>query len=181
MNGYRWAAPVRALFLATAAALALTAVSAGAGAATAQAKCDGANAKVSKLRQKEIRSALRCVVNKERGRNLKPKDQLRRAAQNHTTYMRRKRCLAHQCSGEASTYERIRRTGYFSGASSYSYGEVIAKNRASVSPRDIIRQFMGSPSHRDQLMSGAFEHIGVGASVRSGSGIFTIVLGSRGG
>lgn len=180
MNGYRSGVSTRVLLLALAGALALTALIAGPGAATAQAKCDRANAKVGKLRQKEIRGALRCVVNKERGRNLKPNDQLRRAAQNHTRYMRRKRCLAHQCSGEASTYERIRRTGYFSGASSYAYGEVIAKNRASASPRDIVRQFMGSPSHRQQLMSGAYEHLGVGASVKSGSGIFTIVLGARG-
>ena len=181
MNGYLWRAPLRVTFLALAAAVALTGVTAGTSAAVAEAKCDKANVRTSKLRNREIRSALRCVVNKERGRNLSPQDQLRRAAQNHTGYMRKKRCLSHQCPGEPALYERVRRTGYFNGASRYSYGEVIASNRSRSSPRDIVRMWMGSPSHRDQLMSGGFEHLGVGLDVRNGTGIFTIVLGMRDG
>jgi uncharacterized protein YkwD len=181
VDGYRLGAPARVLFLALVAALALTGISAGTGAAKAHAKCEKANASVGKLRKKEIRGALRCVVNKERGRNLSPKDQLHEAAQNHTGYMRKSRCLSHQCPGEPQLYERVRRTGYFNGASSYAYGEVIAKNRSSASPRDIVRQWMGSSGHRAALMSGGYEHLGVGASVRSGTGIFTIVLGARSG
>lgn len=174
-------APLRAFLIAAVAALAFAIFAAGPGAAVAEAKCSKANAPAKKLRKKEIRAALRCVVNKERGRNLSPKDQLHEAAQDHTGRMRRSGCLSHQCPGEPSLYERIRRTGYFNGASSYSYGEVIARAGAGASPRDIVRLWMGSSSHRATLMNSGFEHLGVGSSVKGGKGIYTIVVGSRSG
>ena len=179
MNTYRRGAARRAVLLAVVSAVALVATAGSP--AVADAACANAKARADQLRNKEIRAALRCIINKQRSPNLQPKDQLREAAQDHTGYMRDASCVSHQCSGEPSLYERIRRTGYFNGASRYSYGEVIATNRDEASPREIVRQWMNSSGHRAQLMSKGFEHLGVGVNVGRRSGLYTIVLGSRSG
>lgn len=174
-----WRAGLRAAFLGVVLAGAL--VVSGTNASVASAACEKANKRADRLSNKTIRKAIRCVVNKERGPNLKPQDQLKKAAQNHTNYMRKSRCMAHECSGEASVYERIRRTGYFNGARSYAYSEVIASARDEASPRDIVRLWMASPSHHAALMSRAYEHLGVGVKVTRRSGVYTIDLGARSG
>lgn len=179
MNLFSWRAGMRAVFLAV--ALAATMAVVGTNASVASAACEKANKRADRLSNKTIRKAIRCVVNKERGPNLEPRDQLKKAAQNHTSYMRKQRCRAHECPGEASVYERIRRTGYFNGASSYAYSEVIASARDEASPRDIVRMWMASPSHHAALMSRSYEHLGVGVSVTRRSGVYTIDLGSRNG
>lgn len=153
----------------------------GPGAAVAQAACENANTRVSKLAHREVRNALRCLVNAERRPNLRPRDQLNEAAQRHTGHMRRKRCVSHQCPGEPSLYERIRRTGYFDGASSYTYGETVESNRSSATPREVVRRWKASSGHWATLTSRSFEHIGVGSYVGRRTAIFTIVVAARSG
>ena len=91
------------------------------------------------------------------------------------------RCFSHQCPGEASTAERVRRSGYLSGADSYRFGEVIALNRDQASPREVVRQWKNSPSHRAQILSASYEHIGVGMVARKGKAYYTVTLGSKSG
>ena len=65
------------------------------------------------LRRPDARSAVRCLINEERSaRNLKPNEDLIKAAQRHSRYMYKHGCFAHQCSGEASTVTRIQNAGY---------------------------------------------------------------------
>ena len=134
------------------------------------------------LRRPNARSAVRCLINEERSaRNLKPNDDLTKAAQRHSRYMYKHGCFAHQCSGEASTVDRIRNTGYTSGTSSWRVGEVIALNGENASPREIVRQWKNSSGHRVQILSGSYEHMGVGMVARGGRAFYTVTLGARSG
>lgn len=173
----RW----RAVSLAAAAGLTFALTWGAMGAAVAEAGCENANTRVSKLGHRELRNALRCLVNTERRPNLRPRDQLNEAAQRHTGHMRRKRCVSHQCPGEPSLHERIRRTGYFNGAGSYTYGEAVASSRSSATPRQVVRRWQASSGHWATLMSRSFEHIGVGSYVGQRTAFFAIVVASRDG
>jgi uncharacterized protein YkwD len=134
------------------------------------------------LRRPDARSAVRCLINQERSkRNLKPNDNLMKAAQRHSRYMYKHGCFAHQCAGEASTVARIQNAGYMRGASSWRVGEVIALNRENASPREIVRQWKNSSGHRAQILSGGYEHLGVGMVARGGRAFYTVTLGARSG
>lgn len=150
-------------------------------AAGCAAKSDGAVHKRSdRAPLPDIRRAVTCLVNKRRSaRNLRKVRSLQQAAQRHSERMYDQRCFSHQCPGEPSTFERIRKQGYMRGASSYRVGEVIALVRDSKSPRYVVRAFMNSPSHRAELMSGGYRHLGVGMVARRGKAYYTITLGSR--
>ena len=174
-------ARLRAVSLSVTAGLAFALAWAGAGPAVAEARCENANTRVGKLAHREVRNALRCLVNSERRPNLRPRDQLNEAAQRHTGHMRRKRCVSHQCPGEPSLHERIRRTGYFNGADRYTYGEVVASSRSSATPREVVRRWKASSGHWATLMSGSFEHIGVGSYVGRRTAVFAIVVAARDG
>ena len=128
------------------------------------------------------RGAVRCLINDERSaRNLKLKASLNKAAQRHSRRMFKKRCFAHQCPGEPSTVDRIRKAGYMRGASSYRIGEVIALNSDKASPREVVRQWKRSPGHRAQILSSGYEHIGVGMVAKRGKAYYTVTLGARSG
>jgi uncharacterized protein YkwD len=176
VNPARPGAPARVLTTICALLVAL-AVSAAAGAETAQA-CNASNKPATAISNKKLRAAIRCVVNKYRS-NLQPDERLHDAAKSHSTRMRRSRCFSHQCSGEPALHERIRRTGYLSGASSYAFGETIAWMRKRKSARDVVRAFMGSPPHKATLLDGRFDEIGVGVSRGRRSIHYTIVVAYR--
>ena len=67
------------------------------------------------------------------------------------------------------------------GASSYRVGEVIALNRDRASPREVVRQWKRSAGHRAQILSSAYEHIGVGMVARKGKAYYTVTLGAKSG
>jgi uncharacterized protein YkwD len=134
------------------------------------------------LRRPDARRAVRCLINQERSaRNLKPNDDLTKAAQRHSRYMYKHGCFAHQCAGEPSTVARIQNAGYTNGASSWRVGEVIALNGENASPREIVRQWKNSSGHRAQILSGAYEHMGTGMVARGGRAFYTVTLGTRSG
>ncbi len=126
-----------------------------------------------------VRKVVRCLVNLERGSDLKGRRKLSRAAQRHSSHMQRSRCFDHFCSGEPSTESRIRSTGYFKGASNWGFGEVIARGRQGIAPRKIVKLWMESPSHRSTLLDSRFRHMGVGVSARKGKAYYTVDLGYR--
>lgn len=147
--------------------------------------CDrsgAASQRSDRVSRSSARVAVKCLINAERSaRNLRLRRDLNRAAQRHSNYMFRHRCVSHQCPGEASTESRIRRTGYMSGASSYRIGEVIARHRDRSSPRDIVRLWKKSSGHRAQILSSGYKHMGVGIVARNGKAYYTVTLGSRSG
>lgn len=155
--------------------------SSGAAPATADAKaCEKGRAQADKISRPKARKAMRCLINRKRS-NLKLKGQLVNAAQSHSSYMKRKKCFKHQCQGEAPLSTRISRTGYFKGASSYSFGEVIALNSRNASPLTVFRQLMDSPPHRAIMMNGSFKHLGVGVAIRGRWAYWTGVFARRSG
>jgi uncharacterized protein YkwD len=69
----------------------------------------------------------------------------------------------HQRPGGPSLSQRIRRTGYLSGARSWAVGENIAWGEGSLSsPRSIMEAWMKSPGHRENILRRRFEHVGIG-------------------
>jgi uncharacterized protein YkwD len=148
--------------------------------ATAEAACKKAHAKTSSIPKERARKAVRCLVNKKRS-NLHLQGQLTEAAQGHSAFMARKNCFSHLCPGEAPLKMRITRTGYLSGVSSYGYGEVIAKLPKQGRPVDVVRMWMNSPPHRDILLNGSYDHIGVGLAIKRGYVYYTGVVGRRSG
>jgi uncharacterized protein YkwD len=130
----------------------------------------------------QARKAVKCLINDERtARNLKRSRALNKAAQKHSRRMYEQNCFSHQCPGEASTSDRIRKAGYMKGASSYRIGEVIALNSDTASPREVVRQWKRSPGHRVQILDPGYRHLGVGMVAKRGKAFYTVTLGSRSG
>jgi uncharacterized protein YkwD len=133
--------------------------------------------------------AVVCLINVERAErglgSLRVSAALGESAMAHSLYMQRHGCFEHSCAGEDDLYARIRATGYFSGAGSWSYGENIAwGERARGSPRRIVAEWMTSPPHREIILHDDFEHIGVAAitgspySPAAGAATYTADFGS---
>jgi uncharacterized protein YkwD len=120
------------------------------------------------LSPKHARKAVICLINERRrskGRGgIDGDGRLNRAARSHSNYMVRHRCFSHQCGGEASLEGRLRRVGYVhNGLSRWAAAENIAwgKTRRGT-PRAVVRSWMRSSGHRNKILSGTFEDIGVG-------------------
>lgn len=132
-------------------------------------------------------NAIVCLVNEERAaqgrRALKNNRKLHKAAQRHTNVMVQQDCLLHQCPGEPDPGRRIKKVGYFRGATSFTYAENIACDDSAAGAMD---QWMASPLHRGNILNRKFKEIGVGASqgqvpsrCADGHGTYTIVFGAR--
>jgi uncharacterized protein YkwD len=148
--------------------------------ATAQAGCSHSGKPVRSISKQNARNAISCLFNKERSaRNVKRVGALKKAAQNHSAVMASQRCMSHQCSGEPALPERVSRTGYLRGASSYELGEIVLAGPAKSSSRVIVSRWMNSSGHRAVLMDSSYEHVGVGLSISDGSVWATGDFGSK--
>lgn len=135
----------------------------------AEAGCKKSGKSVRNISKKTARNAMVCLFNKGRSaRNVKRNGDLKQAAQNHAGVMASHECFSHQCGGEPSLKERVARTGYLSGTSSYGLGEVIIVQRAKASPRRLVRKWLDSSSHASVIRNSTFDHVGVGLSIRDG-------------
>jgi uncharacterized protein YkwD len=144
--------------------------------ATASAgNCRGANARAGRANGTTLRSALMCLVNRERAargvRPLRRDHRLRRAADRHARDMARRRYFAHQRSGGPDLGARLKRAGWRGKAA----GETIAYGCGRVStPRAAVRGWMNSPGHASILLSNGYGRGGPAvakpAPVRCGGG-----------
>jgi uncharacterized protein YkwD len=157
--------------------------------ASAAGACDSANASTETAGKRALVRATLCVLNAERARhNLRPLRLNRRlsvAARRHSRAMARKRFFSHTSPGGASFVDRIRGTGYLSGASSWSVGENIAYGSGGRStPRAVGTAWMNSPGHRANILSGSFRAIGIGIAAGTPVGMagatYTTDFGRRG-
>jgi uncharacterized protein YkwD len=83
------------------------------------------------------------------------------------------------CGNAADLY--VHRYGYTSGTSGWRWGENLAYGRGKRStPRAIVQAWLGSPPHRDNMLSGAFNDLGVGMRERNGVAYWALELGCRG-
>ncbi|WP_329330975.1 CAP domain-containing protein [Streptomyces luteogriseus] len=106
------------------------------------------------------------AVNRQRAqadcRPLRLRTSLSRAAQRHSADMARSRRLTHTGSDGSSPAARMRDAGYHPG--------YIAENIAAGpgTPGSVVRTWIGSPEHRDIILTCRYTHAGVG--VASGGG-----------
>jgi uncharacterized protein YkwD len=156
--------------------------------ASAAGACSSANATAAKAIKRALVRATLCVLNAERARHrlrpLRLNHKLATAAQRHSRAMARKRFFSHTSPGGASFVDRIRSTGYLSGARSWTVGENIAYGSGSRStPRSIGSAWMNSPPHRANILSSSFRSIGIGIAsgtpVGGGGGTYTTDFGRR--
>jgi uncharacterized protein YkwD len=114
-----------------------------------------------------VSESILCLVNEERAaagvgpvsRNAK----LEQAALAHSNDMVSNGFFAHTSPAGVGFLQRVTSTGYTSGASSWIAGENLAWGSGSLStPAEIVRGWMESPAHRDNLLRGQFREIGIG-------------------
>ncbi len=156
--------------------------------ASAAGACSAANASASQASKRALVRATLCVLNNARARhNIRPlrlNRKLSRAARRHSRAMARHRFFSHNSRGGADFVERIRRTGYLSGARSWYVGENIAYgSRSQSSPRSIARAWLNSPPHRANILNRSFREIGIGLALGtphgSGGGTYTTDFARR--
>jgi uncharacterized protein YkwD len=159
-----------------------------AAAPAASAACKGAGASTETATKRALVRATLCVLNAERGHHelgaLRLNRRLSTAARRHSRAMVRERFFSHTSLNGATFVDRIRATGYLSGAQSWSVGENIAYGSGSRStPRSIGRAWMNSPGHRANILSESFRQIGIGIAsgtpVGTGGATYTTDFGRR--
>jgi uncharacterized protein YkwD len=150
--------------------------------------CGAANASASQAGKRALVRATLCVLNAERARHhlrpLRLNRRLSTAARRHSRAMARHRFFSHDSLGGGSFVDRIRGTGYLSGARSWFVGENIAYGSGSrSSPRAIGSAWMHSPPHRANILNRSFRAIGIGLAsgtpVGRGGATYTTDFGRR--
>ena len=156
--------------------------------ASAAGGCTAANATAAKASKRALVRATLCVLNAERARHrlrpLRLNQQALEGRTRHSRAMARSRFFSHDSLSGASFVDRIRGTGYLSGARSWTVGENIAYGSGSRStPRSIGSAWMNSSPHRANVLSTSFRSIGIGIAygtpVGGGGGTYTTDFGRR--
>jgi uncharacterized protein YkwD len=138
--------------------------------ATASGQALAADAKL-----RAVETSLLALLNAERAkRGLRP---LRRsgtlavAARWQSRDMVSHHYFDHQRRGGPGLVQRIRRTGYFRNAASWTVGENIAWGAGRlVGPNAIVAGWMKSAGHRHNILNRTFESIGIGLVADAPSG-----------
>jgi uncharacterized protein YkwD len=137
--------------------------------AAAAARCSGSGARPGQVSPRKMGDATRCLVNRERARRglrrLRENRRLSTAARRHARDMALRNYFSHRSLSGATFLDRIRRTGYLQGAGYWTVGENIAWGEGILaSPREIVRAWMRSPGHRQNILARRFRQIGLGVS-----------------
>ena len=152
--------------------LALPAV-AGAGEPTSGSSgggCRDARLVPNKDNPARVRAAMLCLLNAERTSRglseLHSSGQLRKAATAYSRKMVRERFFDHVCPEGSTMQTRIRKgTGYLSHASDWALGENLGWGSGpSSTPKAMVRLWMDSAGHRDNILNARFRHVGIGVA-----------------
>ena len=153
------------------------------------ADCAGADLLPALSSVPTAKSATLCLLNNERAtRGLAPlstQPELETAAQNYAQAMVQHRFFAHVSPGGQTLADRL--ADYTGAAFDYTTGENLAWGEGALAtPSAIVRNWMGSPSHRDNILNRDFDEIGVGIVSGTPSGglpavsaTYTTEFGSR--
>ncbi len=134
-----------------------------------------------------VREAFRCLVNERRAvRGAKPVGEnkaLQEAAQSHTVQMVKEGCLAHRCGNEPNLEQRVRRSGYLTGASRWQYAE---NTGCGLSAQAMVDNWMASQFHRVNVLEKNYRDVGIGVvkkrtpgQCKVGYSTFTLVFAFR--
>jgi uncharacterized protein YkwD len=119
------------------------------------------------------RQRMLAAVNRERAAKgvpaLKREPRLDRAAQLHADDMLQRGYYAHDSPEGKSAMARVQAAGYIA----YTAGENIARGQYSV--EEVVKGWMGSPLHREHLLSTDFQDVGFGLAFGRSSTGFTIL------
>ena len=136
-----------------------------------------------------VRDAVLCLHNQVRARNglprLREDARLQRAAAGHSADMVERRYFDHTAPGGRGMVSRILGAGYARPNEGWMLGENLAWGTGRLAtPRAAMRAWMGSPSHRENILKRGYRELGVGvalaAPIRSGQGAtYTVDFGVR--
>jgi len=137
------------------------------------ASCTGADS-VPAATSHETHATL-CLLNAQRRahglRPLRLDGKLGRAARAHAQDMVAKRYFAHESKNGATFSSRIKRTGWTKSRRSYTMGENIAWGGGSLAtPREIVKSWMNSAGHRENILARDFRFIGIGIAAATPEG-----------
>jgi uncharacterized protein YkwD len=163
-----------AQLLAVSSLLALVAA-AGAPAAANANGCSGADSDPTSLGQAKTAHTTLCLLNHERSirglRKLRHDGKLSRAASGHAGDMVAKHYFDHTSKSGASFVTRIKRTGWTRSRRSWTVGENIGYGSGSLAtPREMVRAWMNSAGHRQNILARQFKVIGIGVANGAPSG-----------
>jgi uncharacterized protein YkwD len=135
--------------------------------AAADSPCSSAAGQPSTMTVAAVRADTQCLLNRERAKHglraLKMDSRLSRAALGHSREMVTKRYFAHDSHSGRPFGSRIASTGWMDGRQGWTVGENIAWGASSRStPRAIVKSWMDSAGHRDNILLGRFTVIGIG-------------------
>jgi uncharacterized protein YkwD len=104
------------------------------------------------------------VIRASRGRRpLRVSRQLSAAAAFHTNQMGIRGFFEHESANGAPFWQRIERFYPTLPGRSWSVGENIVWGSPDLSPQAAVREWMGSPPHRENILSRQWREIGLGA------------------
>jgi len=131
------------------------------------APCRHSDALPSMSNLGQLRSAVRCLLNRERTLRglpkLKPRGMLAKAAQRHGENMVRERFFSHVAPNGSTPQRRIRFAGYYRGD---YLGENLAwGSEGYATPRQMVFNWMHSRRHRTNILDRRFRDGGVGIAI----------------
>jgi uncharacterized protein YkwD len=116
---------------------------------------------------KAARGATLCLLNAQRRTHhlhkLRFNAKLSRAGLDHARDMVNNRYFSHDAPSGENFVQRILDTNYVPASASYSLAENLAWGSDGVSsPRATVKEWMGSPGHRRNILQPGFREIGIG-------------------
>lgn len=122
-----------------------------------------------------IERSVLCLLNRERQRRhrrpLQRNAMLDKAARWQSRDMVAHAYFGHRRRGGPNFVQRIRRTGYLKGVRRWLVGENIAFGAgASGTAAGIVKAWMASPDHKENILERAYEDVGIGLVIGSPEG-----------
>ena len=176
MSDLRTSRTSRRLLTAALAAAALTSLAPATAEAASRrgpATCASSSASPHVVAYTSARNATLCLLNRERRKrglpSLRYNRRLATAASRHARDMVRRGYFAHNSLDGRNFVDRIMRTRYVRRRSGgWVLGENLAWGSGSrATPRSIVRAWMRSPGHRNNILNRRFREIGVALVLRA--------------
>lgn len=139
-----------------------------AGSPASAATCPNAGLPATELSLTQIEDSVGCLLNEERAERglgpLAPNGSLRAAALGHSSEMVAQGYFEHTSPAGLTFIDRILGTGYMQGARSWVVGENLIWGTGQFStPQSMVTSWMQSPPHRENILRGRFDEIGIAA------------------
>jgi uncharacterized protein YkwD len=138
---------------------------AASGAGGAGGACPNANAAPKSITIQAFSEAVECLIGERRDRahrgSLHDNSDLDHMGASHAQSMVRHNCWSHECPGEPSYAQRLKRSGYIDGSGNFTFAESWAHGD---SPRSVVAYMFSVKNFHDFLLSRKFEDLGVGCA-----------------